>query len=338
MFIKTIEYYFPQKKLTNIDLKREFPEWDSQKVDEKIGIKSRYVVADNETSLDLAYNVCEKIFKNIDREEIDCLILCTQSPDYFLPSSACVLQDRLGLKTSVGAFDFNLGCSGYVYGLSIAKGLLASNVANKILFITAETYTKMIYKKDISNRAIFGDGATATILSAKAPGFNIGDFILGTDGSGFSNLIVKNGGFRSPLNDNPKEIIYGNGNLYTDNHLYMNGPEIFSFTISRIPKLVSDVLLKNDLTIGDIDYFIFHQANKFMLEYLCRKMKISESKFYINMKETGNTVSNTIPIAIKDCIDRDVFSNGSNIMIVGFGVGYSWGATILKKRGLNEKG
>jgi 3-oxoacyl-[acyl-carrier-protein] synthase-3 len=326
--ISKIEYYLPETLLTNDDLEREFPDWSSEKIENKIGIRERHIVKENETAFDLALRASQKVLKNYNKDKINLLMLCTQSPDYYLPTSACILQDKLGLKTNIGAFDYNLGCSGFIYGLALAKGLIFSNIATNILLITSETYTKHINPKDKSNRTIFGDAAAAIIIE-KSEEEQVGKFVLGTDGSGYKNLIVPNGGLRNRYDVNAKEIDDNSGSIRTDNNLYMNGPEIFNFTINAVPKVVSETLEKNNTTLEDLDYIIFHQANKYMNEYLRKKINIPKNKFYLNLLHTGNTVSATIPIAIKDCLDNNVIKRGDKVLLVGFGVGYSWGGTII---------
>jgi len=326
--IVKVEYYLPETVITNDDLAKEFPEWSSDKIEKKIGIRERHIVKENETALDLALETGKKILKNYDKDKVDFLLFCTQSPEYYLPSGACILQDRLGLKTNIGALDYNLGCSGFVYGLGLGKSLINSNITTNILLITSETYTKHIHPKDKSNRTIFGDAAAAIIIE-KSEEEQIGEFVLGTDGSGYKNLIVPNGGLRNRYNPSAQEIDDDSGSIRTDNNLYMNGPEIFNFTIKAVPKVVSETLAKNNITLDDLDYVIFHQANKYMNEYLRKKINIPKEKFYLNLLHTGNTVSVTIPIAIKDCLDNNIIKKGDKILLVGFGVGYSWGGTII---------
>lgn len=315
--IKAISYITPDNFLSNDDLVKEFPEWSVEKVAQKVGISKRNISNENEYSSDLAIKAAEKLFKehSIDRNTIDLVILCTQSPDYLLPTTACIIQDKLGLPTSCGAFDFNLGCSGYVYGLSIAKGFIYSSVAENILLLTSETYTKYLDKNDKSNRTIFGDAASATLISKEGYA-EIKDFVLGSDGSGAENLIVKNSGSRQVKGES--------------NKLFMNGAEIFNFTLKAVPSLVDKVLLKNNLNKESIDLFILHQANKYMLNHLRKKMKIEEDNFYNFMEEVGNTVSSTIPIAIYNAIKDEKIIDNCNLLIAGFGVGYSWGGTILE--------
>jgi 3-oxoacyl-[acyl-carrier-protein] synthase-3 len=327
--ISNIEYYLPERILNNSQLEKEFPEWNSEKIAEKIGIKQRHIAEKNQTALDLGFKAAEKLFKTFDKDEIDFLLFCTQSPDYFLPTGACILQDKLGLRKNIGALDFNLGCSGFVYGLALAKGLIQSSIAHNVLLITAETYSKHIHPKDKANRSIFGDGAAVCIVS-KSETEKIFDFELGTDGSGMNNLIVLNGGLRNSFNSGETDVFEEGNFIRNSNNLYMNGPEIFNFTIANIPGLVNQVLVKHQLTVDTIDYVIFHQANKYMLDYLRKKLKISPEKFYQNMENTGNTVSATIPIALKDCIDQKIVIPGDKVLLCGFGVGYSWGATIIE--------
>ena len=326
--ITNIEYYLPEKVVTNDQLAKQFPDWSSEKIEKKVGIRERHIVNEDETALDLALKAGKKILKNYDKDKIDFLLFCTQSPEYYLPSGACILQDKLGLRENIGAFDYNLGCSGFVYGLVLAKSLINSNIAKNILFITSETYTKHIHSKDKSNRTIFGDAAAAVIIE-RSEEEQIGGFVLGTDGSGYKNLIVPYGGLRNRYDPNAKEIDDGSGSIRTNNNLYMNGPEIFNFTIKAVPKVVSETLEKNNTTLDEIDYVIFHQSNKYMNEYLRKKIDIPNNKFCENLLLKGNTVSTTIPIAIKDSLDNNSIKKNDKVLVVGFGVGYSWGATII---------
>lgn len=327
--IDKIEYYLPEKILTNEMLEAEFENFDSEKIEKKIGIRQRHLAGDDETAIDLAYRVSCKIFETYDKKKIDFLILCTQSPDYYLPTTACILQDKLDLPTHIGAFDYNLGCSGFIYGLAMAKGLIAANAASSILLVTAETYSKHIHPGDRSNRIIFGDAAAAAIIE-RSEQCGIREFSFGTDGRGFRNLIVPNGGLKQRFSPEAPESTDSSGNIRTANHLYMNGPDIFNFTIEAVPIVFNDTLQKNQCTLNEIDFVIFHQANKYMLSYLQKKCNIPTDKFYINMLNTGNTVSASIPLALKQCLDDDKFPPNSKIMLLGFGVGYSWGGTIIQ--------
>jgi len=330
-FINAISYYLPEKVLTNEMLNEQFPEWSVDKISGKTGIFQRHIAANDEFSSDLAFEAATKLFKehSFDKEEIDFIILCTQSPDYFLPTTACILQDRLGLSKNCGAFDFNLGCSGYVYGLGIAKGLIETGQASKVLLITAETYSKFVGNKDKSNKTIFGDAAAASIISKKEEGFKICDFVYGTDGSGADNLIVKEGGIRyRERNLATTTDDYGNERSKAD--LYMDGSAIFVFTLGHVPKLIRAVLEKHHLVLNEIDLFVFHQANKFMLEHLRKKIKIDKDRFYLHLENCGNTVSSTIPIALNEALREGKILSNQKIMLTGFGVGLSWAGTVLE--------
>jgi len=329
--IKNIEFITPSIKLTNDDLKNVFKDYNFKRFETRVGIRQRFVAAKNETTLSLAEKACNKLLEksNLERNQIDYLILCTQSPEYKLPTTACILQDRLGLNKDIGAFDFNLGCSGYVYGLSIAKGLITAGIAKNILFITSETYSKYINVKDKSNRTIFGDAASASIITKDKGICQIGDFELGSDGSGFDNLIVRSSGVKGSKINNEQEKSDEFGNIHSDTDLYMNGPEIFNFTASNVPNLIHSYLSKVNLNLEEIDLFVFHQANKFMLNYLRKKAKIPEEKFILEIENSGNTVSSTIPIALCNILEKNKVSSGSKVLLAGFGVGYSWGVTIL---------
>jgi len=329
-FIKQVTYCLPDHVVSNEAIVEEFPEWSVEKIIDKVGVKQRHVSADGETAADLAEKVANKLFDEgqIDRNTIDFVILCTQSPDYFMPSTSCILQDRLGLRKDIGAFDINLGCSGYVYGLAVAKGLIAGGIAENVLLLTSETYNKYLHPRDKGNRTIFGDAATATIVSTD--GFaEIGDFELGTDGKGAENLIVKSGASRMPERQN--DLVFDkNGNPVSSDHLYMNGAQIFVFTQRVVPKAIEAVLAKGQLKQDDIDLFVLHQANRYMLDFLRKKMDIPEDRFYIFIENVGNTVSNTIPICLVEAQNENRLKG--NVLLCGFGVGYSWGAALLKMK------
>lgn len=331
--IKAISYYLPEKTLTNEALIKEFPEWSVEKISDKTGIKERRVADPDVCSSDLGVLSCQNLFEehNINPSEIQFLILCSQSPDYFLPTTACIMQEKLGIPRTAGALDFNLGCSGYVYGLSLAKGLIETGAVQNVLLVMAETYSKFINPKDKSVRTIFGDASAATLLVAedcttKEP---IGSFVFGTDGRGANNLIVKTGGMRNPIKtDSTTTDEFGN--VHDENSLYMNGSEIFIFTLGIVPKTMKEVLEKANLKQEDIDLFVFHQANQYMLTELRKKLKITEEKFYIHLENCGNTVSATIPIALYHAMQEGKIKKGSKVLIMGFGVGYSWAGSLLQ--------
>lgn len=327
VFIKALDYFVPAGTLSNEALVAEFPEWSVEKIAAKVGIRSRHIAGAGETAADMAVCAAEKLFAETPelRERVDFVLFCTQSPDYFLPTSACVIQKRLGLSKTCGALDFSLGCSGYVYGLSLAKGLVCGGIAKNVLLLTGETYSKHLHPRDKGNRTIFGDGASATVVSGE--GFaEILNFSLGTDGDGAGNLIVRTGGMRARERVGDLTFDEG-GNPKSSDFLFMNGSEIFEFTLDVVPPLVRDVLAKNGLTKEDLDLVVFHQANKYMLDYLRKKLKFDETRFFISMETTGNTVSSTIPIALCDARAQNRLCG--NVLLAGFGVGYSWGGVVL---------
>lgn len=328
-YIKGISYYLPERVVTNEDLVKDYPQWDAAKVAAKVGVNERHVAADDETAGDMAEKAARKLFEeyHIDVLSIDFIMLCTQSPDYFLPSTACILQDRLGIPTTAGALDFDLGCSGYEYGLALAKGLIIGGMAKNVLLLTAETYNKYIHPSDHGNRSIFGDGAAATLVSIQG-NYKIGEFVFGTDGSGANNLIVRTGCSRQP----EKTGIFASdegGYVNAPDFLYMNGSEIFNFTLEAVPSLVKSLYEKNSVSEDDIDQYIFHQANKFMLSTIRKICHFPKDKFYVNLENTGNTVSSTIPIALKDFFDSG--NEAKTIMLAGFGVGLSWAGCVISK-------
>lgn len=329
-YIKGISYYLPEKVVTNEELLQEFPEWSVDKVAKKVGVNSRHLAGVSETAGDMAEKAARNLFAEygVSPEEIDFILLCTQSPDYFLPSTACILQNRLGIPTSAGALDYNLGCSGCVYGMAMAKGLIAGGIAKNVLLLTAETYNKYLHPSDKSNRSIFGDGAAACLISTEGMA-EIGDFSLGTDGSGAEKLIVRTGAARYGKPTGKSEVD-DEGHTRYDDYLYMDGGGIFNFTLDAVPAMMKDILAKNSLTNDGVDYYVFHQANKFMLNTIRKVCVLPKDKFYVNLEETGNTVSSTVMIALKQCLDAGTIHKGMSVMVAGFGVGLSWGGTILQ--------
>ncbi len=331
--ITAIEYELPEKTLSNDELARDFPEWNVEKIFSKTGINVRHIVAADECASDLAFRACEKLLNSgvVERSDIDFIMLCTQSPDYFLPATACILQDRLKLSTQCGAFDYNQGCSGFIYGLGLAKGLIETGQAKNILLVTAETYSKYINPADKSVRTLFGDAAAATLVQATEDGPYIDRFRYGTDGAGAKNLIVPIGGSRHPstLNQEPDLYTDDSGNTRSDADLYMNGSEIFEFSMTRIPQLFFSIF-DQDFTLDQVDLFAFHQANKFMLDSLRRRIKLPVDKFIAEFEHCGNTVSSSIPIALKKSLEKGVLVEGKTVVGVGFGVGYSWAGCVIK--------
>lgn len=329
--IAAVAYHLPAATLDNDTLAQLFPDWTAQKIADKTGIVRRHVAAAGETAGDLAFHAATSLFQahDIDRQAIDFLILCTQAPDYLLPTTACLLQARLELPTACGALDINLGCSGYVYGLALAKGLIEAGIRKNVLLLTADTYSKLINPLDRSVRTLFGDGASATLIAAGDGPPALGPFVLGTDGAGAANLMVPAGGMRLPHSAaSALEQTDAAGNVRSQDQLFMDGAEIMQFTLSSVPRVMRELLDAAGKTLDDIDHVIFHQANQFMLEALRKKIRIPADKFIIELDTVGNTVSSTIPIAIARARASGRIRSGDTALLLGFGVGYSWAGTL----------
>lgn len=316
-YITHIAYELPKKIVEN----------EKGRLRRKTGIAYRHICEENETAADLAQRAAEKIFTNgVERADIDYLIFCTQSPDYILPTTACLLQDRLTLSRDIGATDINLGCSGYEYALGLAKGLIESEQVRTVLVLTGETYSKYINPDDDTVKPLFGDAGTATIVSGcEAEVSGIRGMVYGTDGSGAENLIVPVGGMRERWQDATEENIVDQfGNKRSNFNLYMNGSAIMNFGLEVVPSCIDKILQKEKIKKEDIDYYVFHQANQFMLQYLQQKCELLDANYWNDVRNYGNTVSNSVPIALVDMINTAANINLRNVMLLGFGVGLSW--------------
>ena len=309
----------------------------AERFTKKIGVRSRHVVT-NESAGDLALAAAEKLFSEyeLDRHATDFILLCTQHPDYQMPHTAAQIQNLLGLKKNVGTLDIGLGCSGYVYGLAVAKGLIESGLAKKILFLTSSVYTKYINTRDKATRPLFGDGATATWLEAvDEPEPSLSAFVFGTDGSRFDKLIIPAGGSKNPPRTTPEVFSTDDNNNYRSNYeVNMDGMAITYFTLREIPKLVDDVLAAANLTRDELDYCIFHQANKFMMTYLRDKANLNDVPFHNEITTTGNIVSGSVALAIEQVAATTDVKNLQRVMLAGFGVGLSWAGCIADLSGL----
>ena len=328
--VRAISVYLPDGVLDNAELVRQFGTWTENKIYGKTGVSERRVVGDEKVS-DLAVAAGERLFEEhgIDRGSIDFLLLCTECPDYFLPATACVVQNRLGLRKDTGALDYNLGCSGFIYGLALAKGLVLGGVARRVLLITAETITRTIHPQDKSTRTLFGDAAAATLVEGSAER-GIGEFVLGTDGSGAERLIIPAGAWARPSSPETRvETKNKWGNVRTPENLYMDGPEILKFSMEVAPGCMNDTLERNGTSLEGLRLVVLHQASHMMLVKLREVLAIPEEKFVFNIEKYGNTVSSTIPIALYDSMQSGRLAKGDSVLVMGFGVGLSWGGTVL---------
>ncbi len=330
-----IDGYLPTKVETNEDLAAQNPSWDMQRISGKTGIVSRHIAAADETATDLGFRAAEKLLARalVPISEIDYLIVGSQTPDHILPSDACLLQHRLGLGSHIGAFDYRLGCSGYVCGLQLAKSLVETSAARNVLLVTADTYSKLLHPQDRTVRALFGDGAAATLIgtqTANEPGIAtvaIGPFVNGTDGGKANCLTVPSGGFRLPRSaETAREKSDSTGSVRSDDHLFMDGQAIFAFALNYVPAAIKKLLEKSGHQPDQIDWWVFHQANRFMLENLATCCRLPADKIVYAMETVGNTVSASIPLAIEEYIRRGQIQPGQRLVLVGFGVGLSWNA------------
>ena len=311
--IDAISYQLASKKETLADLKNDNPEWDLDLISSKTGVETRYISNADETALSLCIDAAKKL--DFDPNDIGACIFVSQSPDYMLPTSACIAQNELGLDTDVAAFDINLGCSGFIYALSVAKGILSEIEKSKVLLLCGDTYSKFIQKNDRTCRPIFSDAGSAILLS-KSVSKNIGPFNFGTDGRGYDKLIVRNRAAKVESE--------------FDDYIHMNGAEVLLFTMANVPSGVKSLLKKANLAIEDIDHFLFHQASAVVLDNIQRKLDIADEKLPRNHRDIGNTVSATIPILMKDIEEQGRLKKGQKLLLFGFGVGYSYGGCILE--------
>ncbi|MBI4645683.1 MAG: ketoacyl-ACP synthase III [Bacteroidia bacterium] len=329
--IKNIEFTLPENIVTNKDLLLENPDWDITKIEEKTGIFQRYIATKNETAFDLAVKACKKLFSKFDKDAIDTIIFCTQSPDYIMPPNAYLIHKHFNLNKNVIAFDINQACSGYIYGLMLARSMILSKTSSTVLLITGDTYSKYIHPKDRSTRVIFGDGAAVSLIEKIEDDKGIIDLIISSSGKEFENFYIPAGACRIPQCITSTDEIYnGNNNIRTSNTIYMDGMGVLSFFKYSVPKQIRELLKKSALTVNDIDLFVLHQASKIALDTIRTILKIDKSKMYYNLANIGNLVSASIPVALKMAIEEGKIKNNSLILISGFGVGLSWGSMIIR--------
>lgn len=329
--IAAIDYVLPNNVLNNEDLSRAHPEWKVEKLSRTTGIRERRVADVGEYTSDFATAAARRLFstQGIDPHEVDYLILCTQSPDYFLPTTACIVQSQIGMRLDVGAVDITLGCSGFIYALALAKGLIESGQVRNVLVITAETHSKFANPDDKSTRPIFGDGAAATWVVGDEGHDGLTGFTLRSDGSGGPALVVPNGGLRQGDGYSPSSAVAVRGLEPNGYDMHMDGLEIFNFTIRVVPGCVEDVLERSGTAMHEVDLFVFHQANGYLIEHLRKKLAIPEEKFMVALADYGNTGSSTVPIACADAQAAGRLKSGDKVMLVGFGVGLSWGGVMV---------
>ena len=324
--ITALATYLPKNRENNIELMGEAKA-------KKLGILERPIAEEDETAGDMAYKAAENLFAAypaIDRQKIRFVLLCIEFPDYILPNTACHLAARLHLPQNCGAVDYNLGCSGYVYGLAMAKGIIEAGISPNVLLLTSNKTSDYTNKQDLNVRPLFGDGATATLLeSCDVESELIHSFVLGTDGENYGHLYIPAGGGRGLAVKTPvKTEKDSEGNVRSNYDISMDGNGIFVFTMHTVPKLVDDVLAKANLQRQDLDYCVFHQPSGFMMRVLRKKCRLTDVPAYSGIEHIGNTVSNTIPFGLQSVFADKCPRELKNVMLAGFGVGLSWGGCI----------
>jgi len=328
-----LDYYLPERVVTNDELAACFPGQNAQQMLRSSGVAQRHIAAAGEAPSDMAWQAAQRLFQQFYQygleptEYIDGLLYCSEIPDCRAPMTAILLHGRLGLRSDCLALDIPAGCTGFMNGLLLAKSLISSKQLRHVLLLTAEATSWVVPEDDLALRMIFADGAAAALISA-SPKDGIGEFIFGVDSSGAGALGVPDSGARQPLN---QVFLNENGEISMPfGHLQMNGQEVLRFSLREVPVLMQKVLEKNNLEKEDIDIFVFHQASGFVLNALQKKCAIPEEKFFRCIESTGNTVSSTLPISLARALSEGKIKSGSRVMLLGFGVGFAWSGTVIE--------
>jgi len=331
--IAGIESALPERRVTNADLAREHPDWDMEKIAQRSGVLERRVCSPDETALDLGQRASERLLERlaVRPRDVGALIMCTQSPDHILPPNAPLLQHRLKLPTSVPAFDFTLACSGYVYGLFVAKALIVSGAVDSVLLITADSYSRYMHPQDRSTITLIGDAGAATLIrSAEEGNVGIGEFVLGTDGGDAEIFAIQAGGARIPRSaETARTFVDAGGSVSSLEHITMDGMGVLAFVRKRVPAMIDELLEKANQTLEDVDLVVFHQGSALSLDYVERWLSLPPEKTFRNIANVGNTVSTSIPLALRDAELAGRLARGMRVMLAGFGVGLSWGACLV---------
>lgn len=321
----------PKNKIKNREYTAHFPEDVVNDIVDKTGVEERRFALEGQTASDLCFAAAEKLIEDngIDKSEIDVLLFVSQTPDYRMPATSVTLQHRLGLSKSTAAFDVVLGCSGFVYGMSVAYAYANMPGIRKVLLLDGETRSKVYHPKDRKTGFIFGDAGVAAIIEKND---NIGKsfFSLNSDGSKSNLIKVDAGGYRKQSNaETVKEkVVDEHGNIRTDEHGYMNGADVFNFVLMEIPKNIRQTLKYAEEETGNLDYIVCHQANRFMNDYLTKKLKLDKAKVPSTIEKYGNTSSVSIPITIVDQLQGKLNGN-KKLLLSGFGVGMSWASAVI---------
>lgn len=311
-------------------------ESELQKTIKFTGVESRRSADHNICASDLCYKAALSLFEDlkIAEDTIDLVLFVSQTPDYRLPATACTLQRRLKLNQNVGAFDINLGCSGYVYGLSVAYAFASQSGMSRVLLLCGDTITKAVSPQDRSTALLFGDAGSATLVE-KSDVNSKAYFSLNTDGEGEDVIKIKGGGYRQPSSHATLASKRNHdGGVRNDEQIYMDGARVFNFTIDKIPKDINRILTFANQSLSDVDYIVFHQANQFILNYLTKKLKYSTPQAPSTLAKYGNTSCATIPLTVVDKLKNQIrCPNKKNILFSGFGVGLSWATALIEISG-----
>jgi 3-oxoacyl-[acyl-carrier-protein] synthase-3 len=322
--IASIVSCIPKNKVNLYTFASEYGLNEVSKIIKTTGIESIRQVDYNVTTSDLCIESAKEIIKsnNLNISDIDAIIFVSQTPDYKIPQTSHIIQDKLKLSEGTICFDLPVGCNGYIYGLYQASLLISSNSCKNVLLLSGDTSTKLINEKDKSLKMVFGDGASATLIKK---GVDELSFIIYSDGSQFDRLIIQDGGCRNPINDNSNKITFDtDGNGRTLSNLFMDGMAIFNFAIKRVPPLIEEILDFANWKKDEVDLYGMHQANKFMIDYLRKKCKVSLEKMPVVVDGIGNTGPGTIPILLTELNSNN--ENLNKVILCGFGIGLSWGA------------
>jgi 3-oxoacyl-[acyl-carrier-protein] synthase-3 len=321
----------PKNTIYNKDYTEHFDPDVVAEIVKKTGIEERRFVPQGMTASDLCFAAAEKLLedKQVDKKEIDLVVFVSQTPDYRMPATSVILQNRLGLSKDTAAFDINLGCSGFVYGLSVIYSLVMQPHVKKALLLDGETRSKIYHPKDRNTAFLFGDGGVAALIE-KDKKFKSSYFNLGSDGARESLIKVNAGGYRNPTSVETlqEKVVDEHGNIRTEEHGYMNGADVFNFVLREIPENLKELYSFSQKDSSDMDYYIFHQANRFMNDYLRKKLKLPKEKVPESISKFGNTSSVSIPLTIVNCLQNKL-QGDKEILLCGFGVGMSWGSAIL---------
>lgn len=329
--VKALAAAVPHTIIENLKYTKYFPEDQVKEVVEKVGIYERRFADDKTCSSDLCFAAAEKLIadNNIDRSEIDLLIFISQTGDYRMPATSVLLQDRLSLPNSTIAFDINLGCSAFIYGLTVAFSMMKNTGLRKALILDGETRSKVYSPKDRRSAFLFGDGGVAALVERDEK-FGASYFSLNSDGSRGDLIKINGGGYRMPSSAETikEKVVDEYGNIRSDEQGYMNGGDVFNFVIREIPKDMKNLIAFSGQDIQTLDYYVFHQANNFINSYLAKKLKLDSSKIPSTIAKYGNTSSVSVPLTIVDQL-KDKMSGEKKLFLSAFGVGMTWANAIV---------